>query len=316
MHRHGSGQVQAVRSNVVSHCHPNVYTGNVSDKLHQANISVSHAGGAAAAYPAFSSVPDLNEIQSPITGMKPMLDQTSNSPFSTSGTILYDNSPLYDPTVAGDHSYRTELGNCFTSPSSNQNSFLDGQLVNILGETSQQDLDIDVDTDSPTAPPWTHLLATQGRIPPFPQNLLPSSADNSQRESNPKRPRTRSPGSGRGSFRDSAYSTLRREARHENETMLDLPSSAFNNVNMDQETMSLQSLQQTQFPLPEYLPPSQQGDFSHYPMQLSPQQYLNQSPTAPRRVSQPQQRGQGTSSTKSLSCEDCDYLAKSRSDLK
>ncbi|KAK5062475.1 hypothetical protein LTR84_004547 [Exophiala bonariae] len=290
MRRHGSGQRQVT------------------------NISVSHAGGAAAAYPAFTSVPDLNEIQSPLAGMKPLLDQTSNSPFSTSGTVFYANPPSYEPTIAGDPSYQDHLRDCFPSPSSNTNCYLDNSQLNILGDTSHQDLHIGVNTDPPTADPWSHLVATQGGNPPFPQSLSPTGVVVPPQQSIRKRPRDRSPGSGRGSFRDSAYSTLPQEARHEQEAMLGL-SSNFNNINMDQDNMSLQSLQHGQHPLPEFHPPSQQGDFPTYPMQMNPQPYIDQSSTVSRQTSKPQRRGRGTSPTTSLLCEECNYTAKSRSDL-
>jgi hypothetical protein len=245
--------------------------------------------------------------------MKPILDQTSSSPFSASGNLLFDNSSFFDPVASGDSSYQADLSNCFTAPSSNPNSYLDveNQLVNITGEATQQDLPLGL--DSPTAPPWSHLSATQGRNPSFPGNLLPNSTENSQQQTTPKRPRTRSPGSARGSFRDSAYSTLHREARHEDEAMLDLTSTNMNNINMDQGNMGHQ-----QHPLPHYYPPSQQTDFSptYSISSNSQQQYFNQSQTTPSRSTQPQQRSQISHRQQSFVCHECPYTAKTRSELK
>lgn len=249
--------------------------------------------------------------------MKPILDQTSPSPFSASGNLLFDNSSLFDPGVPGDSSYQAKLSNCFTVASSNPNSYLhvDNQLVNISGEATQQDLPLGL--DSPTAPPWSHLSASQGRNPSFPGSLLPTSTDTSQQQTTPKRPRTRSPGSERGSFRDSAYSTLHREARHEDEAMLDITSASMNdmnNINMDQANMGHQHVQH---PLPQYYPPSQQADFSpSYSMSSSSHQYFNQSPTTPTRSTQSQQHSHIPPRQQSFACQDCEYRGKTRSELK
>lgn len=250
--------------------------------------------------------------------MKPILDQASNSQFSASGNSLFDNSSLFDPAGRSDSSYQPDLSNCFTVPSSNTNSSLDvgNQLVDISGEINQQNLPLGLDLDPPTAPPWSHLSATQGRNPSFPGTLLPTSADSSQQQSTPKRPRTRSPGSGRGSFRDSAYSTLHRETRHEDELMLDISSANMNNLNMDQTNMGHQYGQQ---PLPQYHAPSQQqAEFSpSYSMTSSSQQYFNQSPTTPTRNTRPQQRNHlSHNKQQSFACNECEYHAKTRSELK
>lgn len=242
--------------------------------------------------------------------MKPILDHTSNSPFSSSksGNILFEHSPLFDPSVAGDPSYQAELNHCFPPPS-NSNSYLDvdSQLDNLPGETSQQNLDIGLDPS--TAPPWSHLSATQGRNPTLPGHFLPTSMENSQQHGTVKRPRTRSPGSGR----DSAYFTLSQGAQRGDDAMLDLSSPNMNNINMEQDHMHLQH---GQYSLPQYNPPSQQGEFSPYSIPENSQQYFDQAPMPPDRTTQPQQRSPVANRQQSFACSECDYKAKTRSDLK
>jgi len=250
--------------------------------------------------------------------MKPILDQASNSQFSASGNSPFDNSSLFDPAGRSDSCYRTELSNCFAISSSNTHSSLDlgSHLVGISAEIDQQDLPLGLDLDAPTAPPWSPLAATQGRNPSFAGTLMSTSADPSQQQSTPNRPRTRSPGSGRLSFRDSAYSTLHRETHCEDELMLDISSNNMNNLNIDQTSIGQQYGQQ---PLPQYHAPSQQkAEFSPtYSVASSSQQYFNQSPTTPTRSTRPQPRSNISHNSKqSFSCDECPYQAKTRSELK
>ena len=275
---------------------------------------MSHAGGAAADYQAFNSEQDLNELQSPLPGMKPTLDQSPSAPFPGSANSLYDISSLYDSSTRGESSFVLDINNDFSGPTSEPNPYLEPNVQNVCvsGENSHQALALG--QDSATSPPWSHLSATQGRNSSGSGNILPAQGQTSQSQMIGKRSRAKSAASGRTSFIDSAYSTLPRDAQHEDESMHDLSGENMNHLALDQANMLQQNGQQS---LPEFYPPSQQGDFlpSYQMSPGAPQHFMQSSPTTTQ-SSQNQHRNPTASRQPCFPCTECPTVTKTKSELK
>ncbi|KIX01772.1 uncharacterized protein Z518_09499 [Rhinocladiella mackenziei CBS 650.93] len=298
-----SCQTQAVSSNVAPALPPCLVVRPCPLTLeHQASITLSHAGGATVVNTAFPTDPGLNPdltgLQSPLSVMPSASDQTPRIFFSPSDYNLPDFSGPFGAfpppdSLQGDSQYSLSASTAIHS------RYLDVESpsVGIIGVTHHPTSPLDLEPQS-TAP-WSHLSATEGPTPPFPTNIRTDESEQSRHLSTPNRQRAGSSASGQESVRDSAYWTGSRKSQNEGDSLID-PSA---------ETMDPRPYRSQLFtsgPRISVYPSSHStiipGGFSNPPPSESGQSV---SPL-PRPAQRPAR----------LRCRECDYHAKTRSDLK
>lgn len=264
----------------------------ISNSSHQASIPLSQDGGASVPHTAFRSDQVLTGLQSPLTAMPSASDQTPRIFFSSSDQNFPDFDPFSFPhadSLQGDSQYS------LAASTSGPSRYLDPESssVDINGVTSHQ--------PGPLDAPWTHLSATEGSASPLPGDNQPGELDMpSQHLATPTRGRAHSTASGHESFRDSAYGTGSRSAKSQQE--------------IESMTGGLTENMNSRF---TYTPTSHPHQMMGYPSSHS-------STITPGYTSNPppSESGQSINAQQprtrpaSLNCKECDFVGKTRSDLK
>ncbi|EXJ88347.1 hypothetical protein A1O1_05277 [Capronia coronata CBS 617.96] len=269
-------------------------------RVRAASIALSHAGGATALHTAHHSPSDLTDLQADLSALTSASDRTPRFLFPSLDDNHVGVAGSFVSLPFGD-SFPADSQYCLFSRTSNSLAYADIENAVVDVDSVNSHTTSQLDPELQTTAPWTHLSFGEGRTSPLSTSFGLNDFGKPQQLGVSVRHRANSSASGQESFRDSAYGTGSGKSQHEVESVNELPTEA-----MDRCSPLYPATFFHHDHVPEYSP--------LHPSRSAPEAATSN--TALSDSGETTNTVQRTQRSQPLLCRECNYQAKTRSDLK